>query len=161
VPVCILCEILMIDDNLNPNLYLRGEARGPGIRHRPNTRMNANLENASGASLKFRTSRFCASVVALCAVGSMLTSVGMAILALVIFSPLQGISFKTAIPVLSCLIAAWFAAATSVGLWRLLFSIADNEGLHFRLAPKRSPRESNFRWSEIAGIRHKRFGNNQ
>jgi hypothetical protein len=114
-----------------------------------------------------RNNRFLVGLVFLLGVVGLVSALCTALVALVTLIPLRGFTLDRVASTLWGLVFAGFLWTAGWTSYRAFFQLVrnearlDEEGVHFRLGPKKQPQQSFFPWNEVASVTYKRTGNTQ
>jgi hypothetical protein len=103
----------------------------------------------------------------LVAIVGLTCSLGFGLLAIGQIFPWQGFSFFRIFGALSWAVSAWAFWLLGAAVWRLTIAMShnvarfDDQGVHFRLGPKKKTPEVYLAWGQIAAIRRQTVGSNR
>jgi hypothetical protein len=158
-----------------PNKPLEGDnlegtptVGAPGVGSSPgSTRLSVEAITHLGPSVTFRNNWLLIGLMLLVAIVGLTCSLGFGLLAIGQIFPWQGFSFFRIFGALSWAVSAWAFWLLGAAVWRLTIAMShnvarfDDQGVHFRLGPKKKTPEVYLAWGQIAAIRRQTVGSDR
>lgn len=142
-------------------------ANSPGLdSSKANVPPDVTVQPNRAGSFTFRNNWLLTGLMLLIAIVALISSPGFGLLAIAMIFPWHGLSFYRIFGALSWAISAWGFWLLGTAIWRLTIAMShniarfDDQGIHFRLGPKKKTPEVYLAWGQIAAIRRQTVGSN-